>query len=325
MNTMAQIAYLRVIILTAACIAVALPSVAGPFDDNGRDFMSSLIVTGFEQDTWFGDPSAIALDDRAGVVYIADAKLHRLASLTLDGVPKPSGQEKADIESPVGLAVDRDGNLFISENDGVAIKFVNAKGEVATFEIPAGEGDQPPKPGRMVFDRDGNLYVVDRANSRICVFDKDRKMKLTVGGKGDKKGQFRQLHDVAVDRQGRIYALDSLGTPVQVFDRKGKYLYRFGFRGGGEEDIAIPSGIFVDRNGQVWVVDRGQHALKVFDRTGTFLRKFGSYGVGEGCLFEPIDAEMDEFGRVYVLEAGARRLQVFNLNRPFEPLTPVGL
>jgi len=306
------IAFLLILLAVAA-------SHAGPFDQGARDFVFCFSVSGYEQETWLAEPSALALDERAGLVYVADTRAGDVAVFSLQGAPK---SQPGKVKAPVGLAVDKGGNLYVSESEGGPIKILNPKGEASILEIPVGEGEEPAKPGRMAFDRDGNLYVVDRAACRIYVFDKEKKLKFRLGGKGDKRGEFRMLQDVAVDRQGRIYALDSAGVPIQVFDKKGKYIYRFGFRGDGEEDISSAAGLFVDQNDQIWVVDRGQHALKVFDRSGNFLRRFGNYGLAEGSLFQPIDAEMDRFGRVYVLEAGARRLQVFSLSRPFEPLIP---
>ena len=295
------------------------------FAQDTRDFTFCFRVNGYEADTWFREPSALALNERSGVMYVADAKDGAVSAFSLQGVPKFQYGAEKELKAPVGLAADKHGNIYVSENESGPIRIVDPKGEVSTFELPADDGGKPAKPGRMTFDRDGNFYVVDRANCRIYVFDKEKKLKFKFGGVGDKRGKFKMLQDVAVDRHGRIYALDSAGVPVQVFDKKGKYIYRFGFRGEGEEDISFPAGLFVDQNDQIWVVDRARHALKVFDRSGSFLRRFGIYGLGESLLFQPVDAEMDNFGRVYVLEAGARRLQVFSLSRPFEPFSPPGL
>lgn len=290
-----------------------------------RDFALVFRINGYEQEGVFGEPSSLALDEKNGLLYIADSKAGSVDAFSLQGVPKFQFDAGKGLKSPIGLAVDKQGSLYISEDGPGPIKIIDSEGETSTFDLPTGEGQNPPRPGRMVFDKDSNLYVVDRANSRICVLDSERHLKFEVGKPGSGRGEFKSLQDVAVDQQGRIYALDSSGTPVQVFDKKGKYLYRFGFQGSGMEDLLGPSGLFVDRNCQAWIADRGQHTLKVFDRSGTYLRRFGSYGVDEGVLFQPVDAEMDKFGRIYVAEAGARRVQVFSLRRPFEPLTPSGL
>lgn len=300
-------------------------SLAGAFDQAEADFAFRYAVNGYDGKTWFGEPTSLALNERSGLIYVADAKTGTVDAFNRQGIPRFRYGLKQGLESPLALAVDAKGDVYVAENDGGPIKIIGAKEEISTLELPATEGKEPPKPGRMSFDQDGNLYVVDRANNQIFVFDKQRKIKFRIAALESDHYEFKLLQDVAVDRQGRIYALDSMGPPVQVFDRNGKYMYRFGLHGEGDQDLAFPSALFLDRNDQVWILDRAQHGLKVFDRTGMFLRRFAGYGLGEGMLFHPIDADMDSFGHVIVLETGSRRMQVFDLARPYEPLRPVGL
>jgi len=314
-----------VLICCAFLWIMGIPSAGQLTQEDRRSFDFVFRVNGFTQETYFGEPSALALDEKSGVFWLADSKYGEVYSFSLQGVPKTEYGADKGIETPVGLAVDKNGVLYVAEKSPGPIKVIGRDGAVKKLEIPSPEKGEPTAPGRMKFDRNGSLYVVDRANCRIAALDAEGKVRLTVGAKGDKRGQFKALQDVAVDRQGRIYALDSEGTPVQVFDKNGKYIYRFGFHGDGLEDISYPSGIFVDGNDQIWVTDRGRHALKVFDRSGTFLRALGKYGVEEGYLFQPADSVMDGLGRVYIAEAGARRMQIFSLSRPFEPFVPQGL
>ena len=303
-------------------ITGAASDLADPFGQRGRELTFYYSVNGYERDAWFGEPAALALDERSNLLYVADRKDGTIDAFSIQGIAKFRYGAKEKLGPPLAVAVDKKGNIYVAENIGGPIKIIDSKRQITTLQLEAAEGDDTPKPGRMTFDRDGNLYVVDQANCRLYVFDKERKLKIKLGGRGEKRGEFKMLQDVAVDRQGRIYALDAMGIPVQVFDRKGKYIYRFGFHGEGDRDLGFPTAIAIDRNDQLWIVDKGQHALKVFDRVGTFLRRFGSYGLGEGTLFHPVDLEIDSFGRVFVAEAGARRLQVFTLSRPYEPFTP---
>ena len=299
-----------------------LPAHAGVFDSRDQDFRFYFGVNGYEANTWFGEPAALALDQRSGIILVADKKAGCVDAFGLQGTPRFQYGPKNGLKAPIGLAVAGNGDVYVAEDEGGPIKIIGSKGEMTALELPAEQAQESPKPGRMTLDQDGNLYVVERTNCRVYVFDKGKKLKFKLGGIGDKRGEFKMLQDVAVDRQGRIYALDSIGgIPVQVFDRKGNYLYGFGSRGEGEQNISFPAGLFIDREDQIWVVDKTQHSLKVFDRSGVLLRAFGNYGQGEGMLFYPVDAGIDNFGRIYVLEAGSRRLQVFSLNRPFEPFS----
>lgn len=311
------------VIVTAAAWLSSDANAALLTDDTQQSFRFRFVVKGYEANSWFEDPSSLAVDERSGLVYVADTKSGAVDGFSLQGIAKLQYGTKDGLKAPIGLAVDRAGNLYVSENDGGSIKVIDSRRQVTTVEIPADDsaGGDPPKPGRMTFDQDGNLYIVDRANCRILVFDKQRKFKRRFGAVGDKRGEFKLPQDVAVDRQGRIYVTDAIGTPVQVFDSKGGYLYGFGDRGEGTQSLSFPGGVFVDRHDQVWVVDKTQHCLKVFDRLGMFLRTFGTYGQGQGSFFYPIDASVDDLGQVYILESGARRLQVFSLGRPFEPFS----
>ena len=310
-------------LLILSCVG-ALGQAPGVGSSN--EFTFYFGVNGYEPASRFGEPADVAVDERKGLIYVADVKAGVIDAFSVQGIPKFQYGAKNGIKAPVGLAVDRTGNLYVSENDGGPIKVINAKGEVTTIELPAEpeSGKETPKAGRMAFDRDWNLYVVDRANSRILAFDKNRTFLFRFGGFGEKRGEFKLLQDVAVDRQGRIYAADAVAVPIQVFDRRGQYIYGFGSRTQGTDNLSFPAALYVDRNDQVWVVDKNLHAVKVFDRSGGFLRSFGSYGQGEGSLFYPNAIASDGMGRIYVLEFGARRLQAFMVARPFEPFSISG-
>lgn len=325
-NDIMRSLFARIVVNAILCavLSAAVPSYAALPDQDSQTFSFYFSVIGYGRATSFGEPSALALDRDNSLIFIADVKAGNVNAFGFQGVSKFQYGAKNGLKAPVGLAVGKNDNLFISEDEGGPVKIIDSKGEVSALALPGAEGEEAPKPGRMTVDQDGNLYVVDRTNCRVYVFDKERKFKFKLGGVGNQRGEFKMLQDVAVDRQGRIYALDTLGTPVQVFDKNGKFIYRFGSLGEGVQDVSFPAALFIDRHDQIWIVDKAQHCLKVFGRSGAFLRKFGDYGLGESTLFYPIDADIDDFGRVYVLEVGARRLQVFSLKRPFEPLRPEG-
>jgi DNA-binding beta-propeller fold protein YncE len=318
-----------IFLLIALAILIVTPSTSNaqtdPFAQNSSEFAFCLSVTGYGNDSFFTEPLSLALDEHASLIYVADSKAGVVDAFSFQGVAKQQYGEKQGLKSPFGLAVSKNGDLYVSEDEAGPIKIINAKGEVTKLDIPKADGEETPKPGKMSFDDDDNLYVVDRANDKICVFGGDRKLKSKIGGRGDKRGLFKTLQDMAVDRSGRVYALDADSVPVQVFDKKGSFIYRFGFHGDDGQDILSPAAIFIDHNDQIWIVDKAQHSLKVFDRSGTYLRTFGSYGQAENSFFYPCDAKIDSLGRVYTVESGAKRLQVFSVIKPFERFAPQGL
>jgi trimeric autotransporter adhesin len=111
-----------------------------------------------------GAPVAITFD-RDGNAYIADNGNHRIRRVNTSGIISTvagSAQSgfagdggpavEARLLSPAGVAVDAEGNLFISDNQNNRIRRVDRVGVISTFvEIPS--------PGHLAFDAQGRLLV----------------------------------------------------------------------------------------------------------------------------------------------------------------------
>ena len=81
-----------------------------------------------------------------------------------------SGEGEGQFDEPQGIAVDREGNVYVTGgNDRVQVftaqgQFLgqwghHGKGE-GEFDLPVG----------IAVDSEGNVYVVDRSNDRVQVF-----------------------------------------------------------------------------------------------------------------------------------------------------------
>jgi tripartite motif-containing protein 71 len=248
---------------------------------------------------------------------VCDTEDKTVSAFSLQGVGK---FKIGELDDPVGVAVDKQGNLYISERRTSKIKVFDTRNKLAA-EIDLGgiEVSSKVQPGKIAVSRSGNLLVVDQANQQILVFDRDRKLKLKFGKIGDRQGEFRTIEDVAVDRQDRMYVVDSSGFPVQVFDKSGGYISRIGVRS-EVNGLIDPVAITVDRFDQMWIVDSSAHNIRIYDRIGMPLQIFGEYGMTEKTFFYPVDVELDAVGGVYVLERGLRRMQSFALTDPFQPI-----
>lgn len=144
-------------------------------------------VDGSAEEARFSNPGGIALlPDGTG--YVADTGNHRIRIVTEGGslvstiagtgeIGEDDGAGiEASFDSPEGLALDKDGNLYIADTGNGTIRRMTADGVVSTYAGAAGEIGSANgqrlvarfnQPCGLCFDPAGNLYVVDRGNHNI--------------------------------------------------------------------------------------------------------------------------------------------------------------
>jgi len=133
----------------------------------------------------FSDPFGIAVNDE-GVIFIADAgDSNRIRTLTPDGsVTTVAGSvegyadgpgTQAAFNTPSGLALDSEGNLFVADTGNNRIRKITPAGSVSTVagDGTAGYVDGPATRARfdgpigLAVDTGGNIYVADTYNDRV--------------------------------------------------------------------------------------------------------------------------------------------------------------
>jgi sugar lactone lactonase YvrE len=113
---------------------------------------------------------------------------------------------------------------------------------------------------------DGTLYVVDGANFRVQVFDRDGNFVRSFGDVGRQSGQFSRPKGIAIDPEGRIYVSDAAFGNFQIFDSEGQVLLFVGSRSSKLEPAKymLPAGIDVDEDGRVYMVDQFFRKVDVY-------------------------------------------------------------
>ncbi|HWW76042.1 MAG TPA: hypothetical protein VNZ44_11620, partial [Pyrinomonadaceae bacterium] len=139
----------------------------------------------------FNTPSALA-PDAAGNLYVADTGNNRIRKVTPEGfVTTVAGDgaagfrdgagTQAQFDAPVGVAVDKDGNLYVADTYNDRVRLVTKDGQVRTLAGAGRPGLADGDAGQSLFDTPcavavseaGEVYVADTGNNRLRKVTKD--------------------------------------------------------------------------------------------------------------------------------------------------------
>jgi DNA-binding beta-propeller fold protein YncE len=175
------------------------------------------------------------------------------------GVPRPPG---VPFNLPTDLAIAPDGCFFVS--DGYGNFKVHKYSPQGVLLSNWGEPGSGPGQFNLVHsvwvDSDYQIYICDRENNRIQIFDGDGKFLREWPG-------FLQPDKLWFDRDETIYMAE-IGHRVTILSREGKILSQWGEAGEQPHQFrSFPHGIWGDSRGDLYVSEVGSDAqLKKFVR-----------------------------------------------------------
>ena len=265
-------------------------------------------------------PNAIAVFQ--GRIYLADSVD---AVIRVFDVPngrhfKIGESDPGKLSKPLGIDVDRNGNVYVADTSAKAIlvydkdgKFLRRIGDAKWFDRLANVTVDPKGDRIYLVDIGGvasqqhRVRVVDAASGEV-LFD--------FGKRGAAPGEFNFPRDLTVGKDGRLYIVDSGNFRVQIFDRSGKFLKTFGTVGRQLGQFARPKEIAADPAGNVYVVDTAFGNFQVFNPEGELLMFVGNRSEEDGPAryMLPAGISVDEDGRIYMVDQWFRKVDIF---RPY--------
>lgn len=230
-----------------------------------------------------------------------------------------TGSAERPMVSPVGVAFDSKGGLFVSDSSGALYAF-GADGRFR-FRLESAHGERLRRPTGLAYSpaRD-RFYVVDTLACRVHAFASDGRHEISFGARGAGEGELNFPTHLFRAPSGRIFVSDSLNFRVAIFDEDGAPLGSFGHHGDGSGDLAMPKGIAVDRDGIVYVADSLFDNVQLFDEKGTFLLTLGRRGNGAGEFWLPAGLFIDADEELYVCDTYNHRVQIFRLTPGYAPI-----
>jgi DNA-binding beta-propeller fold protein YncE len=219
------------------------------------------------------------------------------------------------IQNPMGVAVGLDGRVYVTETGGeqkVRIYDSLGKQELGSFRAPGADTEDRIPMYVAVNPNSGDVYVSDRAVSRIFIFSPD----------GEPKGELAPPEGIAnwsplalaFDEAGNMYISDVTADKHQiiVLDPDGKLKLNFGTQGEKQGEFWFPNGIVVDDEGRMFISDSNNGRMQAFDKDGKFLFAIGR-GMSKGDLAMPRGIAFDTQDRLLILDTTRGSIQAYSV------------
>ncbi len=258
--------------------------------------------------------------DSSGNLYIADSLNNKIRKVSTSGiittvagtgVPAYNGEgsaTSADLNDPVGVAIDSSGNIYIADQGSHRIRKVTVStGQISTFAgtgVGGFSGDGGPatsaqiyNPAHLTFDSSGSLFFADYFNHRIRKISASSGIITTVAGAGLS----------ADDQNPGDFSGD--GGPAT------------------SARLNRPGGVAVDASGNVFIADTLNKRIRmVRAATGVITTVAGGGTNGDGCsaitssLDFPLGVAVNAAGsRVYIADYGANLIRMIASPQPVTP------
>jgi sugar lactone lactonase YvrE len=267
----------------------------------------------------FNSPEGIAVDGQ-GNVYVADTGNNLVRIITTDGniniyagnapygVPTPgwTGDNGpavgAELDLPVGLALDASGNLYIADSANNAIREVTPTGTITTI---AGLGPTAPGfagdnglaitanlwgPLDVTVDKSNNVYIADTNNANV------RQILASTG-----------------------YINTIAGSTAIV---SGAVQLEFGYAGDGgtaiTAELAGPAGLALDASGNLYIATYADNRIRIVKTNGIIETFAGNSGVGfsgdggpalKAAIPGPRGIFMDPSSNLYIADRWNNRIR----------------
>ena len=315
--------------------------------------LAGTVGTGGSQDgtgaaATFSSPAGIGVDSN-GNIYVADQTDDTIRKVTSTGVVTTiagtigaagftdGAGSIARFNSPYGIAVDKNGNVYIADTGNRTVREMTPAGLVSTIAGTAkvagtangtGAAARFEAPVDLGVDSNGNVFVADQGSDQtireitpagvVTTFAGNTGHAGFVNGTGT-AAEFDAPFGVAVDSNGNVYVGDTGNDTIRKITSVGAVTTLAGTPGSGYANgtgsaarFDQPTGTAVDGNGNVYVADEENDMIRKITPGGVVTTLAGSPGNGGSAdgtgsaaqFYFPFGVAVDGAGNVFVTDTG---------------------
>lgn len=287
----------------------------GPIGDGGAATSAQLC---YPQGVAVDNSGIYIADSGNGLIRKVDIVNHNISTVAGGGAGFVDvGLATATRLVPVGVALDRVGNLYIAEPTNNRIRMV-ANGNISTVAgggtygfsgdgtAATGANVALANPYGVAVDNDGNLYIADTFNNRI--------RKVNNAGPIGTFGTFGSINTVVGNGTPGFSGDGALATWASLYNntsarKLGKFFLDL-------KELRIRGnfyGVAVDSIGNFYIADTGNNRIRMVDTTGNISTVAGNGTPGFGGdgtpatganLNNPTGVAVDSVGNLYIADLG---------------------
>lgn len=215
-------------------------------------------------------------------IWVTDVGLHQVFKFSYDGnlllklgVAGVPGNDSLHFDKPTDIAITKNGSVYVCDGYGNSrvVKF-SATGKYL-FEWGK-KGDKESEfniPHGITLDNNENVYVADRENKRVQIFDSTGKFI-----KQFTDHSFGAICAVAFDNsKSKLFAVDDFtflklkhrGSDAFIFDTTGKVQTRFGRSGFYEGETSWYHDLAIDKDENIYVGDILGNTIQKFSKVSS--------------------------------------------------------
>lgn len=310
----------------------------------------------------FNGPIAIAVD-AAGNLYVADLFNHKIRKISPTGLVSTfSGAggtgnidgiaTVAKFGSPTGIAIDSNGNLFVTERANHKVRKVFPDGSAITFAGNGTSGStdgngtsaQFYQPSGITIDGNDNVYVVENFGQRIRKITPTGDV-TTIAGNGTAgfvngtgtAASFNYPSGIVADNTGNLYVVDTNNSVIRKINSAGEVTTFAGTGAQGNTNGGInvatfkyPKGIAQDSSGNFYITDNYNHNIRKIT-----MQSLGANEIDEKQMFKiypnpftdevNISIENSEKAELEILDMNGRLVSKKSLNEKKNVVNTTGL
>ncbi len=201
------------------------------------------------------------------------------ALLMVLGTADEPGEDENHFNQPTDVVLNRAGQIFISDGyiNSRIVKFSKTGKFLKTWGKRGKGKGEFNTPHAITIDKKGTLYVSDRTNYRIQLFDGEGNYleewtDLGLAGDGSD-----EINDIHWGLDGLLYGVTGRGDSIVTIDNRGNLISEWGTSYSTDDEVTndhgrpvarfkVPHGVCLDKRGNLFVAEVGGRRAQKFSR-----------------------------------------------------------